>query len=189
MVKLGFIVEGATEKVILEKSDFFSHLDSLSIAYVSEVIDVNGNENLLPNNIEEHTITLREKGANRIFILTDLDKGKCITSTKKRIDAGQEQTVIISVKQIESWFLADTEAMRSFLKNSDFVYNHPENVDYPFEEIKSIRINLAKRGIAHKVALVNLMVHKNNFSILKAAQHPNCNSAKYFLNKISEAKN
>ena len=34
MVKLGFIVEGATEKIVLEKSDFFKYLNSLSLDYI-----------------------------------------------------------------------------------------------------------------------------------------------------------
>lgn len=43
MVKVGFIVEGETERIILEKSDFFNHLQKLNIAYVEDVVDAKGN--------------------------------------------------------------------------------------------------------------------------------------------------
>jgi len=58
MVKLGFIVEGATEKIILEQSDFFNYLSSLKIDFIGDVEDAEGNGNLLPHNIEKHTGTL-----------------------------------------------------------------------------------------------------------------------------------
>jgi hypothetical protein len=187
VVKLGFIVEGATEKIILEKSDFFLYLDSLSIEYVPEVTNVGGNGNLLPRNIGAFTSTLESKGANKIFILTDLDKEQCITITKNRIAPSDQHIVTISVKQIEAWFLSDTNAMCNLLNDPAFVCDNPEEIDNPFEEIKSIRLSKIGKGVPTKIILANTMVHKNKFSIIKAAEHANCSSAKYFLNKISEA--
>ena len=54
-MKLGFIVEGATEKIILQHSDFFRYLDSLHVDYIPDVIDAEGNGNLLPHNINAYT--------------------------------------------------------------------------------------------------------------------------------------
>ena len=51
MVKIGFIVEGATEKIILESSDFFAYLKSLSVNFISDIIDAEGSGKLLPQNI------------------------------------------------------------------------------------------------------------------------------------------
>ena len=186
MVKLGFIVEGATEKIILEKSDFFNYLQSLNLAYIPEVIDAEGNGNLLPRNIVEHTEILEDKGATHIFILTDLDEDQCITHTKERIGPLANHVVTISIKTIESWFLADTAAMCTFLKDTTFQYNTPETVPDPYEEIRAIRISKLNRGFGSKVILANAMVKNCNFSIQKAALHPNCNSAKYFLKMIAQ---
>jgi hypothetical protein len=186
MVKLGFIVEGATEKIILEKSDFFDYLRSLKIDYVSKIEDAEGNGNLLPHNILEHSKILVDKGATHIFILTDLDKDKCITETKNRISASENRAVVISVKEIESWYLADSSAMGSFLKDSSYYCDSPESIIDPFTEIKNRRLAKINRGIDDKVILAKLIVKNNGFSILKAAEHPNCNSAKYFLKKIKE---
>ena len=185
MVKLGFIVEGETEKIILEQSDFFAYLRSLPVEYISDVIDAQGNGNLLPHNIVQHTDVLRDKGATHIFILTDLDEDECITNTKQRIAAPQDHIVIVSVKEIESWFLADTTVMKKFLKDESFSYESPEIVEKPYEEMRAIRIAKLNRGFNGKPFLAKIMV-TNGFSISRAAQHPNCNSAKYFLKKIDQ---
>ena len=55
MVKLGFIGEGAVEKIILESVVFQEFLSSLRIDFVKEVVDATGNGNLLPQNIEGYT--------------------------------------------------------------------------------------------------------------------------------------
>lgn len=185
MVKLGFIVEGATEKIILEKSDFFNYLRSLKIDFINKVEDAEGNGNLLPQNIVEYSKILADKGATHIFVLTDLDKDQCITETKKRISASENHLVVISVKEIESWYLSHSAVMGGFLRDSSYYCDSPETIMEPFTEIKNLRLAKINRGVDDKVILAKLMV-KNNFSILKAAEHPNCNSAKYFLNKIKE---
>ncbi len=186
MVKLGFIVEGATEKIILEHSDFFSYLDNLQIDYIKQVIDAEGNGNLLPHNITAFTKVLEGKGATHIIILTDLDKEECITNTKARIAPLPDQFVTVSIKAIESWFLADSEAMGKYLNDPAFTYDNPEAVRNPFEEIKALRKMKANKGLTDKKILANSIVHKCNFSIHHAAQHPNCSSAKYFLATIAQ---
>ncbi len=75
--------------------------------------------------------------------------------------------------------------MSSFINDPEFVYGHPEAIADPYEEIRAIRYATTGRGFGSKPILAKQMV-KNNFSILKAAQHTECSSAKYFLNKIAE---
>lgn len=102
MVRLGFIGEGDTEKIVLESATFQNHLRSLGIDFVEDVINAEGNKNLLPHNIEAHTQTLQDKGATKIVILTDLDEDKCITLTKDRIKPLDCHVTIVSIKEIES---------------------------------------------------------------------------------------
>jgi hypothetical protein len=184
MVKLGFIAEGATEKIILESSDFRGYLRSLSIDFIEEVIDAGGNGNLLPNNILPHTRILEEKGATKIFVLTDLDETLCITRTKERIKPLPNHIIIVSVKTIEAWFLADSESMRSVLNDSTFFVENPELISNPFEEIKKVRLEKTRKITNSKVILANLFIKHHGFSIQNAAKHPNCSSAKYFLETI-----
>lgn len=186
MVKLGFIGEGAVEKIILESSQFQEYLRSLGIDFVKEVIDAKGNGNLLPHNIEAHTQILKDKGATKIIILTDLDEDQCITLTKDRIHPSDYHTIIVSINEIESWFLADEEAMKKLLKHMSYSIEAPETVEEPFEKIRALRMEKIGRGIGTKVILANLMIRKNNFSVLRAAAHPNCASARYFIQKIND---
>ena len=185
MVRLGFIVEGATEKIILEHSDFFNYLDGLKIDYIADVIDAEGNGNLLPHNLVRHIQILEDKGATHIFIVTDLDDEECITNTKARISPLANQTVIVSIKEIESWFLADHEVMRKYMDDPAFSYEQPESINDPFEEIKLIRKEKTGKGLTDKKILANSLVRKHKFSLLSAASHPGCSSAKYFMDKIA----
>ena len=187
MVKLGFIVEGATEKIILEQSDFFNYLSSMKIDFIGDVEDAEGNGNLLPHNIEKHTGTLVSKGATDIFILTDLDRDKCITETKKRINPAANHIAVISIHEIEAWFLSDTEAIRKCINNPNYSCTNPESIAEPFDEIIGLLRSSSGRGIGrHGEKRLAKRMLRNNFSVLKAAEQPNCNSAKYFLKKIKE---
>ncbi len=185
MVKIGFIVEGATEKIVLEKSDLFDLLKENNIDFVPEIIDAEGNGNLLPHNITPYSKALIDKGATKIFILTDLDEEQCITETKNRIGSSAQRIICVSKKTIEAWYLADREAMRNFLSFADFDCAAPEEIIDPFSFIKNLRLQHLNRGVADKKILANLMI-KSGFTIKKAASHPLCLSAHYFLKRILE---
>lgn len=172
--------------MILESGDFKDLLTELHLNFIPEIINAEGNGNLLPNNIEKHSKILLDKGATKIIILTDLDKDVCITQTKERIYPLENHSVIVSVKQIESWFLADTYAMRSLLKTGNFNNTHPESYSSPYEEIKKIRMDKINQGAGSKLFLAKIMINQNNFSIKRAAEHPNCTSAKYFIEKLRQ---
>lgn len=184
MVKLGFIAEGATEKIVLESKNFRDFLTELQLDFIPEVIDAEGNGNLLPHNIEEYSNILIDKGATKIIVLTDLDEDLCVTLTKERISVQENHLVVISKKQVEAWFLADTKAIRRFLGNDEFTDPTPEIHSVPFEELRNARIRITGRGVGSKLILARLMINQNDFSIKRAAEHPNCSSAKYFIEKL-----
>lgn len=190
MVNVGFICEGYTEWFILESENFRNILQNLDLNSVG-VINVEGNGNLLPRNIERHRKNLMDEGADVILILTDLDEDQCITNTRNRIGEKENQNIIIAVKQIESWFLADSETMKSIFRGN-FVYEYPENEVIPFETIRTIYFNKFLKGIVgrdQKKKLAQKML-QNGFSVQNAASHPNCPSAAYFLSKLEQiAKN
>ncbi len=184
MVNIGFICEGFTEELILESENFNSLLQDFNIQNVG-LINVKGNSNLLPHRIIQHQEFLFEEGASKIFILTDLDKDECITKTKLRITESPNQVIIIAVKQIESWFLADNQTMSKIL-DEDFNFEFPENVDIPIETIRKIHFDKFNRGLVgkdEKLRLAKKMLNAG-FSVQNAANHPNCPSAKYFLTKL-----
>lgn len=182
MVKIGFIVEGKTERKIVESVGFIQLLESLNIELVQPIINAGGNGNLLPQKLTESLEILNEAGAEKVLILTDLDDDSCITNTRKRIAIKDDILVIVAVKQIESWFLADSEVM-SLLLNENFYFSNPENEPAPFETLKQTFLEKTSRGVGTKDILTARML-KHGFSLQRAAQHPNCPSAAYFLNKL-----
>jgi hypothetical protein len=183
MTKVGFICEGKTEKMIVGSADFQKFLKGVGIDCIADIIDAGGNGNLLPKYLPAFTKRLIAKGAEKIVILTDLDSNVCITLTRQRINAPEDHIVIVAVKQVESWFLADSECMSALCKTKVH-FPEPEIPISPFEEIRNLLLKHTGRGSSDKLLLAASCL-RNNFSIAKAAQHPNSNSAKYFLDKLA----
>jgi hypothetical protein len=183
LVKLGFIVEGSSDKLVLESELFRQFLDSLRVHYVQEVINARGCGNQLSKNRNAFTALLRDKGATHIFILTDQDSAPCYTARKVELQPGPNEYVVISRKMLESWFLADKAALSRFLATNDIECSHPELIDAPLEEIGRLSKQYRKRGVSDKLILAKLML-KSGFSILGAAAHPHCQSAAYFAQKL-----
>ena len=182
MVKLGFIVEGHSEKILFRSDAFSNYMKSLNIDFIPEIIDAKGNGNLLPHHISEFTEILKDRGATNIFIITDLDNDECVTKTKERIDSPDHQC-IISRKTIEAWMLADTEAMRNFLGSEDYICTDPESFDNPFEEIKKQRKYYRNKGLNDKKMLARNILGCG-LSFEKIAANPACSSAQYFHKKL-----
>lgn len=182
MVKLGFIVEGDTEKIILQSDAFQDYLRKLELNFIEKVVNVGGADKLLPKFLEPITNILVDEGATHIFILTDLDEDKHVNKTKERIEAQDIHIVVIAIKTIEAWFLADTDTISAFFQEKMY-FEYPEQIDNPFEAIKELRLSKLGRGVSSKKILARILL-KCGFSIEKAAQHPHCSSAQYFIKKI-----
>lgn len=98
----------------------------------------------------------------KIVILTDLDENVCITKTKERISVIEDTTVVIAVRQIESWFLACTPTMCALLKDDSFSFDFPEREKVPFLTINNLLIEKTGRGIGRymngKVKLIKRLL-------------------------------
>ncbi|MFT5917298.1 MAG: hypothetical protein ACJAWV_003352 [Flammeovirgaceae bacterium] len=89
------------------------------------------------------------------------------------------------MKQIEAWFLADSKTLLKLFK-SNFEFPNPEEEQNPFQTLKNLFVENTSRGIgSFKPKFARKMLN-NDFSILHASQHPNCESATYFVNKLNE---
>jgi hypothetical protein len=183
MVKLGFIVEGNTEKILFRSEAFSNYMKSLGIDFIPEIIDAKGNGNLLPQHITEFTEILKDKGATKIFIIADLETAECVTKTKERISPGEIHQCIISKKAIESWFLADTLAMRNYLGSNDYACENPEEIENPFEEIKKQRLTFKNKGVNDKKILARTILG-SGFSFENIISNQACSSARYFHQKL-----
>ena len=194
MVTAGFIVEGDSESILLKDDSFINFLSSINIACKKElVINAQGKNNLYHphgdfNAIERKVTgwleTLKDKGADAIFFLIDFDNSDtCFTAVKEKIFKQSGNTIIVAKQALEAWYLADEGALTLYLKKKIAQIENPEIFINPFEKIKELR-NLHKgRGISDKKILTKDMI-RSGFSLLKAAAHPNCLSAKYFVEKL-----
>lgn len=186
MVKLGFIAEGGTEKIILESPAFQSFLQELGLEYIENVVDATGNNNLLPKHLSNHIKILKDKGANFFIILTDLDTDQCITLTKQRIEIPKNCLIIVSIKAIEAWFLSDRLTLQRIIKNQTYVCSNPETINNPYEEIQRLAIEYTGKGLGRSKILIAKKFIEQGFSIRNAASNPNCSSSQYFLGKLNE---
>ncbi len=146
-----------------------------------------GSGNLLPHNIGTILQQLEKQGAEKIVILTDLDKEICITKKKARINARPQDIVVVAVKQIEACFLAATPSMRQLLQDDQFYFEQPEKEDNPFEVVRKLKLSCTGRGISNgtggKINLVQILLGLG-YSIQQSESHANANSAYYFLQKL-----
>lgn len=184
MVKVGFLCEGKTEVKFVRSEKFQDCLRRIGIEAVEPVLDAKGGGNLLPDNSKEFLETLWSNGAQKIVVLTDLDEDACITLTKQRISASDDKVVIVAVRTIESWFLADSETL-SFLLKQKFEFDYPEKEEIPFMTMRNVFLEKQNREIGDKEILAARML-KYGFSLENAANHPSCPSATYFLNKLQQ---
>lgn len=187
MVKIGFIVEGNTEKIVINSQEFKKFLKGINLAIVDPVIDAKGNGNLLPQNIEPFINRLKGASAEKIIVITDADQDD-ISQVKARIlpaDALYDiDLIVVAVKAFEAWFLACEELMRKVLCLPNFSMQFPERTqELPFEYIKELARCNNVRGPGGKVSFAKKVI-KNGFSLREAAAHQNCPSAKFFLDNL-----
>ena len=63
MVKVGFIVEGSTESIIVNSSLFVAFLQNHGFELVTPVVDAKGGGNLLPKYVDSFVAELKGAGA------------------------------------------------------------------------------------------------------------------------------
>ena len=188
MVKIGFIVEGDVEKIILN-SERFQNFTKDNNLEITGIFNAGGKGNIttykekIVNSLVE---ILKDRSTQYIIIITDLENDPCITFTKDSIYKYDEnkQLELISVKALESWFLADSKTMSKIFK-SNFHFSNPEDTEKkPFDQIREEFINRTDRGVSKSKNMLAKKMKKNGFSVLNAADHPKCKSAKYFVEKL-----
>jgi hypothetical protein len=190
MVKVGFICEGLTEVELVSSDSFNTYLNSLNLEVVN-VINAGSSSMLVATKRIAFVKSLENKGAQFILILTDLDTSTSLDDVYNKIEPLSNEVLIIAVKEIEAWFLANTATMRVLLNKSDFFHEYPELESEPFEIINKLLVEYTQRGIGSnskrtsgKVKLIKRLISLG-FSIQDSASHPNCPSAKYFVEKLS----
>lgn len=191
-IKVGFIVEGGSEKVIVESPQFRDFLDRNGYELVTPVIDAEGGGNLLPQNLEVFIERFDLENVHQIYVLTDLEDDPSIESVRQRIAHASIKFSFVAVKALEAWYLADSSAMNSWLGITDFNEVQPEQTQgKPWDRLKEIATEKGKRGPGQKISFAKKITKHHGFSLVHAAQHQNCPSAtelvNYFTQGIADA--
>ena len=178
MVKVGFIVEGTSDFIIL-KSDKFQNLLKyrLQISGEEGLIRIAHNRSFLMVNLIKLMQNLEKEDVDQIFILVDQDGDDCPQLTKSSIIdyrdnshyINSKHVFIIMTHEMEAWFLADIRLGYEFA-------GLPEEIRNPSEIIERKERTTNHIVIAKRVADI--------FSLERAAK--NAPSAKRFLNKLEQ---
>lgn len=189
MVKIGFIVEGDSEKILIESDMFQQWCGKNGITIVDPVINAEGGGNLLPEFMANHIRRLSANGKpDKIVVLTDLETSGTVHVARKRILTGKSSKkidfVFISIKAVEAWFLSDDKAMSAWLE-SRFHEDLPEKTQgMPWDRLKEIADKRGKRGPGSKPMFAKKILSLG-FSIENAARHPHCPSVKEFYDTLT----
>lgn len=186
MVKAGFIVEGASEKIIVESAAFLALLQSYGYELVKPVVDAGGGGNLLPRNIEAFISRLDTAEVDQIFILTDLEDEPHVEEVRDRVAHPRIRFAFVAVKALEAWYLADSQAMNTWLGTRDFFEPTPEQTqNKPWDRLKEIAAEHGVRGPGSKVTFANRAVRHLGFTVECSARHSECPSALELVNFLS----
>ena len=189
MVTVGFVVEGASEKRLVESELFRKWLrEDCNLEVVDPVVDAAGNGNMCSRNIETFVKNLRRSAnPNMVVVLADLDPDTCAPCVQKRkeiIGCQGIDLVAIAKKAMESWFLADTKAMRQWLGDGAFCETHPETLaEMPWDRLKKLRTK-QNRGPGSKLSFARKFIRDHGFDVRQAARHSQCPSAHYFVERL-----
>ncbi len=181
MVRIGFIVEGFTEKILIESARFKQWANNHDIDICPSVINAEGGDNLLPHHIKPMVELLQLESPDYIVILTDLERDSHPQIVKDRIANAHTKLIFVAVKAIEAWFLADSEALSFWLKTQVYEEYPEETTGMPWDRLGELAKELGQKGTgARKQKFAERMTQYYGFDLTRAANHPNCPSAKEF---------
>jgi hypothetical protein len=189
MVKVGFIVEGNSEKVLIESAGFRKWASDQGLEICNPVIDAKGGGNLLPHHLPTLVAQVKRSGPDHIVILTDLEDATDVEAVKGRITREHTNLIFVAVKALEAWFLADTDAMRRWLNAPEFFEPTPEQTPgMPWDWLKEVAKAHGSRGPgSNKVLFAKKMCGPAlRYELERAAAHPACPSAKAFRDGLLE---
>ena len=188
MVTVGFVVEGASEKRLVESELFKKWLrEDCNLEVVKPVVDAGGKMDSV--HIGAFVKNLKKiANPDKIVVLADLDPDNrvpCVEKRKKLIGSQGIDLVLVAKKAMESWFLADTEAMRRWLGDDTFYEVAPETLTgMPWNRLKGLRDKRGRGPGRERLVFTRKFIRDHRFDVRRAAQHAQCPSARYFLERL-----
>ena len=184
MVKIGFIYDGETEKVILGSPMFIEFLNKYNFELAGHIKYTGGK-------IERDTnMLLNRKSVEKVIILKDLEQlpteKDLINQLKSKEKITNKNIIVIVKKMFEAWLLADTNTIKKILRQKKLKpFNNPENETNPHSTLQN-KLGSKYKNLG-KPAIAKLFI-RHGFTINNAAKHKQCHSAKNFLKIIENLK-
>lgn len=186
MVKVGFVVEGPSEKRLVDSAHFQALCVRYGVEICKPIIVVkgvgNGGRDLTGFIRDCHNQAKPEK----VLVLVDADDAPCFQSRKATLGGIETaDAVVLAKRTLEAWFMADMEAFSRWAQRQiciPFPEQEAKNIDF----LKKLAKELGIRGADNHQLFARTMISpKIDFSIERAAQHPHCPSAAYFLRALA----
>ncbi len=183
MVKVGFICDGETEKIIFESPKFQELLTKYKLEFVGAIKYKGGK-------IKRDTdMLILRKYAKKVIIIKDLeqlpDKEALLKELKKKETITHENIVVVVKRMIEAWLLADNITIGEIVRKKQKIFTNPENETDPHGTLKRILGN--RYRYLSKPAIAKLFIDKG-FTIENAANHKQCHSAREFIKILADLK-
>lgn len=148
---VGVGVEGPSDKAFW---DSVLHREFKGRGFLFDVRNMDHREKLIRDTPKLYA-DFREAGYQAGFILVDRDKDPCVTEVLNLFDAAIRQAarnqveqrglfVCVAIRELESWFLAEEQAIRVVLEVAD--YSAPMATDSPGGKTKLIKVLKNSRG-------------------------------------------
>lgn len=186
-MKVGLIVEGRSDKIVVESDGFALWLREQGIRRGDPVVAAGGQVGSARIGRLARLLRKQIGDVDKVVQLTELDPNAavpCISARRAFTHSPDVDLVVVAKKAMESWFLADSVAMREWSGDPDFFEEHPEETPgMPWDRLKEVGAS-GGRGPGSKVSFAKKIVRTHGFSIVSAAKHPNCSSARYFVNRV-----
>ncbi len=186
MVKVGFVVEGPSEKKLIESANFRELCSRLGIEICTPIILIGGVGDTGRDITGFISDCRNQAKPERVLVLVDLENAACFTGRKEKLIGWKTaDRTVLAKRNLEAWFMADTEAFARWAENKGCV-PFPEMYQDNFAWLKELcnEIGLKRgTGVDH-LSFAKVMLNKHDFSLERAAQHPHCSSAQYLLDTL-----
>jgi hypothetical protein len=116
----------------------------------------------------------------------DADDAPCFQSRKATLGGIETaDAVVLAKRTLEAWFMADEEAFSRWAQDDKVRIPFPEQEAKNIDFLKKLAKDLGIRGADNHQLFARTMISpKIDFSLERAAQHPRCPSAAYFLRAL-----
>ena len=179
-MRVSFIVEGDSDKIILEgQRNWFS---SLGLEYY--IVPTYGKKNMIKSAMKHYRIALLQ-GCSNIIFLPDQNGDQCALVTREKLgmDSNDKAVTIVLKRELEAWILADGQCIH----NSIGVDCRPTGQTDSETNPKQKLLSILHRKLGHfPTELEVATLTAPHFSIIRAAVANNsAKRFKEFIERIS----